>query len=159
MPLAPLLSWAILLGAGCPGAVESDEAEGTGAGTADAVTFLGTFDPNLFCDRPEVVAIELQATRVGCVPGPPSPCTLPATPEPISGDRLSCPVTDPQVTLGVEVSTPGGYAVAAVGLHTAAGTTERCLVQPDGRAVTEIDAAQIEAGVLISLTPSDAACP
>lgn len=93
----------------------------TSTGVADTTTgtdephavLLGAV-PNTVCDDPAVVSVELQAVKVGCEDPLPAPCTVPSNPEPVVGDRVSCPITDNSVTLGVRVELAAVYQVEAV---------------------------------------------
>jgi hypothetical protein len=132
--------------------------------TRAGATLLGTFDPNLFCDMVGVVTIEVVATRVGCVPGPPAPCTLPAEPEPIAGDRISCPVTDPSIALGVDLTEPGRYRLEGVGELTTGEQVRRCFSTEDegggeGEAEVELDQAAIDAGEQVAMRLTAGSCP
>lgn len=127
-------------------------------GVPGTVTLLGTLDPNAFCDMPQVVSIQVQATRIGCVSGPPAPCTLPADPQPVAGDTRSCPVTDPEIVLGVDVTAAGRYHFEALGPGTAGGQTRRCLAV-DGDLEIVVADADLEAAASIFATATDAPCP
>ncbi len=154
-----LTSWLVIAGLwACADPASDDAAETGNPGVAGTATLLGTLDPNGFCDMPQVVTIQATATRIGCAPGPPAPCTLPAEPETIEGDVRSCPVTDPEIVLGVDLTSPGRYHFEAVGAQTAGGQTRRCFAV-DGNVEIEVTGADLDAAAQIFATLDDDPCP
>jgi hypothetical protein len=128
-------------------------------GTPGTVTLLGELRPDAFCQMPEVERITIRATQIGCEPGLPAPCTLPAEPVPRDGDIATCPVTDPVRLLGVDVTEAGRYRVEAVGRFTTGEDVTRCFATPDGETEIVVTDADLDAGDTIDLVATDAACP
>lgn len=128
-------------------------------GTPGTAMLLGELMPEDLCRMPEVVQITILATRIGCEPGPPAPCTLPADPQPVAGDIATCPVTDPVRLLGVEVSQAGRYQVEAVGELTTGESVAHCFSAADGDPEIVVTAADLDAGRVIDLQSSGEACP
>lgn len=128
-------------------------------GTPGTVTLLAELMPEDLCRMPEVVRITIQATRIGCEPGPPAPCTLPAEAQAVEGDIATCPVTDPVRLLGVEVSQPGRYRVEAVGRFTTGESVAHCVSTADGDPEVVVTAADLDAGSTVDLQSTGEPCP
>lgn len=129
-----------------------------GSGTPGLVSFFGDVATAPACDTVGAVAVQWQATRVGCVDPPPAPCTLPGTPRPVEGDLMTCPQTDASVLLGVEVEQSGRYIVEAVLQLTSDEPEPECYADAG---VTEIIVTdeQIAAGAVVMVTPTGSPCP
>lgn len=146
-------------GAGAGGCGDGDLGkEGGGAPTPGVVTLLGELRPSELCQMPEVERITVEATRIGCEPGPPAPCTLPAEPEVVEGDIATCPVSDPVRLMGVEVDEVGRWQVRAVGRFTTGETVDRCFTGPDGTTEIVVTQADLDAGATLDLKATDAPC-
>lgn len=144
-----------------PGATTMDEATSStseGGGTPGVVSFLGEVATAPACNTAGAVAVQWQATRVGCVDPPPAPCTLPGTPRPIEGDLTSCPQTDQAVLLGVEIEQSGRYIIEAVLQLTAAEPEPECYANAGVTEIVVTDE-QIAAGAVVMVTPTGAPCP
>ena len=143
--------------AGCSPTADG-ETEG-GPGSADpGIVLLVAPVPTAACDTVGATVVQWQATRIGCVEGPPAPCTLPAEPRPAVGDRFDCPRTDPTVLLGVELETPGRYQAEALVELTAAPAESECY-RVEGGLDFVVTEDMIAAGTLLMAEPSGRGCP
>lgn len=146
MPSATAL--AILLLSICPLACTFSALDDTGADSSSTavddephVTILAAV-PNTVCDEVGVVAVQIEAVQVGCEHPPPAPCTMPSDPPPVLGDMVSCPITDPEVTLGVRIDFAAEYQVSVVLDRTPDAAVSQCYAESSMRTsvlVTSID--------------------
>lgn len=124
------------------------------------VTLLAEVEGARICDSsPGAVSLQLQATLVGCEPGPPAPCTLPSERPVVEGDRATCPITDPIRLMGVDITEPGRYQIDLVVQLTTGESSTECFEGPDEAteiAVTEDD---LDAGATITVAATGAPCP
>ncbi len=97
---------------------------------------LVTVDTAHFCDDSGVESVQLVARWLQCASDD-AQCEPPDA-QRIEGDRLTCPATDAQRTLGVSLSGPGRYQVEAVVMHTADPPRAECYVDPQSGS-TEVD--------------------
>ncbi len=102
-------------------------------------------------------AVEIRATRFGCVSPPPAPCTVPEPLQTDVGDRLTCPVEGDGVWR-VEVDAAGRYYVELVAI--AAGGTEsaQCLTNTAEDFVI-VDNAAFDTNPTIALSAQAGPCP
>lgn len=126
-------------------------------GPTPGALVLGTVDTAEFCDRDEVVSVQISATWLGCLAERPD-CDEPT--EVVSeGDRYSCPATDPQRLLGVELTRPGSYRFEAVATLTTGPPLHHCFVDPQTDEPTvELPRAAVEDGQTVRL-PHHEPCP
>lgn len=115
--------------------------------------------PNTVCDDPTVVSAELQAIKVGCENPLPAPCTNPANPVPVVGDRISCPITDNTVTLGVRVELPAEYQVEAVLERAPDAPDGLCFGSDDLETSVLVTTEDLEAHATKMLETTGQACP
>lgn len=155
---ALLAGWLSIAGPACADDGGDGSGETASPGVPGTASLLGTLDPNLFCDMPSVVTVQVFATRVGCDPESTAPCTLPADPEPVAGDMRACPITDPEIVLGVDVTSAGRYQLEAVGAQTAGGQTARCFAV-DANVQLDVLEADLQAAAQIYATLTDSPCP
>jgi hypothetical protein len=155
----PLMLIAVLLG--CGGKLEPI-GEGTGGGPAVA-TLIGPVDTQAYCNTVGTIEIEVRARRIGCDPDSTGPCTVPSDPPPIVGDKISCPSTDDQTRLGVDIDEPGVYQVEAVGRSTTGDEQVDCFAPVGtpmgGSPDVEVRGADIEGSAQIELQPGPGPCP
>jgi hypothetical protein len=133
------ISLAIAVAIGCASDAPSDDSTSTGPGEPHATILVPV--PNSVCEDPKVVSVQVRALQIGCETPPPAPCTMPADPEHVLGDQATCPITDPTVTLGVMVTTPGEYRIDAVTDRTPDAPTSECYAtnQQTSVLVTTVD--------------------
>jgi|GEM_PF-2469727 len=135
----------------------SGATEGGGSATPGEVVLLVDVDPEPLCNTVGVTEVRLVARRIGCEAAPPAPCTLPAEPPVIEGDRFTCPNTDPMRLMGVEVDQAGRYEVQTVIEFTTAQTEVQCnAVSGDPEILVSTE--QVEAGAVLMLD-DDVPCP
>jgi hypothetical protein len=106
---------ALVFGAGCLTTEASDGGSSETGSAGPHATFL-VHVPSAACDEVGVVSIQVRARRVGCEQ--PVPCTVPANPPDILGDTATCPITDPERLLAVEVDESGRYYVDTIADRT-----------------------------------------
>ena len=134
------------------------ESEGAGpSGTPGTAVLLLEFDPQPACNTVGVTGVQLVAQQIGCESPPPAPCTMPANPPTIAGDQVTCPSTDSSRLLGVDLTTPGRYAVRTVA-STADVPQEVCR-SLDGESEVLVTAEAVEAGSTLTLDAGEADCP
>lgn len=122
------------------------------------VRIVGQVDVIDLCGTNGATAISFRATRVGCEPGPPAPCTLKVDPhEEIVGTAATCPGSQNAAEMEVVVEASGRYHVEARAL-TEGGHVGRCF-GPGTDEVTRVTKAQVEAGATIAVTPRAGPCP
>ncbi len=158
---AALGAW--LAGMGCDGLDPVEEGDTATSGpesgaTPGTVVLLVDVDPEPLCNTVGVVEVQLVATRTGCESAPPAPCTLPADPPILEGDRFTCPNTDPSRLMGVEVDAAGRYTVQSVIEFTDGQTDLRCHAQ-GGDPEVLVTAAEVDAGAVQTLDDGDVPCP
>lgn len=115
--------------------------------------------PNTACDDPKVVSVELRAVKVGCEDPPPAPCTVPAVPVPITGDRKTCPITDDTVTLAVRIEAAAEYEVEAVLERAPDAPDGLCFGDPDLETSVVVTTEDLEAYAQKMLEGTGRACP
>lgn len=146
---------------GCDEEVSADTDPGDAGGptaTPGTVVLLADVDPEPLCNTVGVTEVRLVARRIGCESPPPAPCTLPANPPTIEGDRRACPITDPTLLLGVEVDQAGRYEVQTEVEFTTGDTEARCHTL-GGDPEVLVPAEDVEAGAVRMLDDGDVACP
>lgn len=154
-------TWSFALVAGCAveGEGTTDDAGSTTAAAAPGeVRIVGQVDLIDLCGTNGATAISFRATRIGCEPGPPAPCTIKVDPyEEIVGDGASCPASQNAAEMAVVVESSGRYAVEARAL-TEGGYVGRCF-GPGTEEVTPVTKAQVDAGATIAVTARSGPCP
>jgi len=101
------------LAGGCITTSDADDEGGsseTGPGEPRATLLVRV--PTTDCDVVGAVSVQVRARRIGCEQ--PTPCTVPANPPDILGDLATCPITEPERLLGVEIDEPGRYYVDTI---------------------------------------------
>jgi hypothetical protein len=147
-----LLTAMCLLGACVP--IERSDADTDGA-EPRAVLF-GNVDIDEHCDIVGAIEVILRARQVGCEQ---SPCTLPAEPETLDGDRYSCPATQDTAILGVEVDAGGRYVVEAVAiLTTQEEEPQECFVAPGQAPPVLVTSDDVEASAHLMLQGTGNPC-
>ncbi|MBL8944150.1 MAG: hypothetical protein JNK45_13420 [Myxococcales bacterium] len=154
-----------LVAAAC---TESDPAADTGAAADDSTgdtgddtphtTLLATV-PNTLCDAVGVVGVQIQAVQVGCEHPPPAPCTMPSDPPPIDGDTISCPITDPTVTLGVRIEAAAEYQVEVVLDRAPDAETRECFAESVMQTSVLVTSVDLDVGAEKMLIGTGAPCP
>ena len=134
------------------------EEPGETEGPRDGAVLLGEVDAEGACNTAGVVESRIRAFRVGCEQGPPAPCTLPAEPEVIQGDRNSCPTSDREVLLGVAVSQPGRYRVEEVWIDPVVNERVFCFAD-GGETEILVTTQDVEQGRTLMLTRTSDPCP
>lgn len=129
-----------------------------GAGGPSQVILLVEV-PNSTCDAVGVVEIEARARRVGCESPPPAPCTLPAIPVDILGDKATCPISDPNVRLGVTIDDPGRYLVDTVARRDGDDPITSCFAATPMATEVLVTTVDLEIRAEKSLMPLGVACP
>lgn len=119
-------------------------------------TLLAQVDVREFCDQVGIVEVVLLAERVGCPPG--DPCEL-EPPLVFEGTRYTCPATDDQALLGVDVNEPGVYLVEAQAVFTADGEASECFALADADPEILVTRADVEQGAQIMLEDTGVPCP
>lgn len=102
-------------------------------------------------------ALEIRATRFGCVEPPPAPCTLTSPLRTEVGDRLACPF-DGEGVFRLPVELSGRYYVELVTVAADASESSQCLTQGPTDFVLVEDAA-FESNPTIALTAQADPCP
>jgi len=146
-----------LLVAACVGGGD-DGASGTSGTGAPAgfVTFeIAPGDPACLPDDAQIL---LRARKVGCIPPPPAPCTLPQTIPEIFGPAAACP-TDAPTPLAVVVEEPGRYHVDLVHRASGGDDTYVCLEDAAGAALHDVTTDDLDAGRTFTLQPGAGPCP
>jgi hypothetical protein len=146
---------------------ESDPAADTGSAadgststgdTTPHTTLLATV-PNSVCDAVGVVGVQIQAVQVGCEHPPPAPCTMPSDPPPIEGDTISCPITDPTVTLGVRIEAAAEYQVEVISDRAPEAATRECFAESVMQTSVLVTSVDLDVGAEKTLIGAGAPCP
>lgn len=154
---------ALLLVCACgsaePGEVEpGSESSGGGPPPAPGAVFEGKVDALALCGFEGAKNVTLRATRVGCVPGPPAPCTLKTDPyEEFIGDAVVCPASETARDMRVTVANAGRYQVDARTV-TASGTQSLCYA-PMKAVELEIGNDEVEASARVFVAAQSGPCP
>lgn len=126
--------------------------------TPGEVRIVGQVDVIDLCGVSGATQISFRATRVGCEPGPPAPCTIQVNPyEEIVGAAASCPGSQNAAEMAVVVRSSGRYHIEARAL-TESGYVGRCF-GPGTEEVTRVTKDQVEAGATIPVTSRAGPCP
>jgi hypothetical protein len=134
-----------------------DDSSGGSSGPPQTTLLVSV--SNAICDTVGVTSVQVRARRVGCEHPPPSPCTLPSIPTDQLGDQATCPITDPEVVLGIVVDDPGKYLVDSVAHMEDGDPITNCYassVMVNDVLVTSVD---IEIGAHKNLVSLDTPCP
>lgn len=142
------------LGSGCG---EAGEEEADTDGGREGALLLGEVDAEGACNTAGVIESRIRAFRVGCEQGPPAPCTLPSEPEAIEGDRSSCPTSDQEVLLGVDITQPGRYRVEEVWIDPVVDERVFCFAE-DGQTEILVTTQDVEEGRSRVLTRTSGPC-
>lgn len=149
---APLVA-AASLAIGCP-APDVGEGSGSASEAPDdepGARVVGQVDVIDLCGVSEAKVVSFRARKVGCVPGPPAPCTLKVDPyEEVVGDAATCPASQTARDMTVRIESPGRYQIEAQAL-TPGGYVGKCFAPQGGEAELEVSAAQIEARARIAV--------
>lgn len=151
-----------LLVACVSGAVEDDDAgaeSGSGGAPAEpGARIVGQVDVIDLCGTNGATAVSFSATRVGCEPGPPAPCTLKTDPYEVKvGDAATCPGSHTALEMTVTVPGSGRYHVEAQAL-TDTGYVGRCF-GPGTAEVTPVTKEQVDGAATIAVLPRAGPCP
>lgn len=119
-------------------------------------TLLGRVDVVRFCDRVGVVEVVFRAERIDCPPG--DACD-PVVSIAFEGTRYTCPATEAEALMGVEVNEPGIYLVEAVAVFTADGEASECFGRVASPPAVSVTGAAIEQSAQIMLRGTGEACP
>lgn len=158
MPLRRSILLVLATAIGCASDAPSDESTSTGPGEPRATILVPV--PNTVCDDPKVVGVQVRALQIGCEHPPPAPCTMAADPEHVLGDEATCPITDPTVTLGVVVTTPGEYQIDAVTDRTPDAPTSECYAESNLQTSLLVTSIDIDVrAVKMDLVGLGMACP
>jgi hypothetical protein len=136
----------------------ADESTGGTGDTTPHTTLLATV-PNSVCDAVGVVGVQIQAVKVGCEQPPPAPCTLPSEPTPIDGDTISCPITDPTVTLGVRIEAAAEYQVEVVTDRAPDAATRECFAESAMQTSVLVTSVDLDVAAQKMLIGTGAPCP
>ncbi|RMG97309.1 MAG: hypothetical protein D6705_08920 [Deltaproteobacteria bacterium] len=125
-------------------------------GMSGLVTFEAATDVGQACgaDGTEVV---VRARKVGCIPPPPAPCTLPQQIPEILGSARSCAAADG--SLAVQVDEAGRYYVDLLRRHADGTTEEICLEDGAGQVLHDVTTHDLDAGATFALALGDGPCP
>jgi hypothetical protein len=142
---------------GSTGTAATDESTGAAAVPNTLPTLQVTTDAAAVCAA--ATAVELRATRFGCVSPPPAPCTVPSPLVAIVGDRFDCPINgDGDGTWRVEVEAAGRYYVELVAIDGGGVETADCLSNTADAHVI-VDNAAFDTNPTIAVTPRGEPCP
>jgi hypothetical protein len=108
---------------GCPATEEDDGGGSSETGPGEPRTTLIATVPSSACDEVGVVSIQIRALRYDCEF---QPCTKPANPQHELGDMATCPITDPERLLGIDVDQSGYYYVDTAADRTPDDPTYEC---------------------------------
>ena len=139
--------------------VDGESSSSTGVQDDVPHTVLLATVSNTLCDGVGVVGAQLQAVQVGCESPPPAPCTMPADPPPILGDLLSCPITDPEVTLGVRIERAARYQVEVVADRAPEAPTSECFAETTMATSVLVTGDDLDAHATKMLVGTGTACP
>jgi hypothetical protein len=158
--LAILPTFVLAACTGGPSLLEDGGVESTGPSGDPHATLLATIDGAAACELTGVVEVVLRATIVGCDPPPPAPCTLPVDPIPIEGDRMTCPSSETQVLLGVEVPRTGEWRVEAAYRYVTEPDSFVCYAPPGAtEPVAVVTMADLDAFAEIEVVSQGGPCP
>lgn len=134
------------------------EGDSSGAPQGPGARIVGKVDVIDLCGVDGAKAVSFRATRIGCEPGPPAPCTLKTDPYEVTiGDAAPCPGSHTSLDMTVVVEGSGRYAVEAQAL-TDGGYVGRCY-GPGTAEVTPVTADQVDASATIAVLPRAGPCP
>lgn len=152
---------ALALALACAPAGPGDETETAGASSTGAaepgVRVVGQVDVIELCGVDGAKVVSFRARRIGCVPGPPAPCTIAVDPyEEIVGDAATCPASHTALDMAVRVESPGRYQIEAQAL-TEGGYVGRCF-GPGGGDEVEVSLEQIEERATLAVSARAGPC-
>lgn len=145
------LALALACAPGGSGEDEGTETAGTTEADEPGVRVVGQVDVIELCGVDGAKVVSFRARRIGCVPGPPAPCTIPVDPyQEIVGDAATCPASHTALDMRVVIESPGRYQIEAQAL-TEGGYVGRCF-GPGGADEVAVTQAQIDerAGVAVA---------
>lgn len=150
-----------VLPAGLLAACTSGTPAGGDTGTTGSVAGIVTFEAVPAEDDAcggGATQVRIRARKVGCIPPPPAPCTLPQQIPDIDGDVRACPGAG-GVTFEVTVDAPGRYYVDLV-RALPDGTEETvCLEDGAGGVLHDVTTDDLDAGSMRTLVPGSGPCP
>lgn len=130
----------------------------TGGPQEPGARIVGQVDVIDLCGTNGATAVSFRATRIGCEPGPPAPCTLKTDPyEVVVGDAATCPGSHTALEMTVVVPGSGRYHIEAQAL-TDTGYVGRCF-GPGTEEVTPVTKDQVDAAATIAVLPRSGPCP
>ncbi len=135
-----------------------DEGSSSGGDDTPHAILLATVS-NSICDSVGVVAVQLEAVQIGCERPAPAPCTKPANPPPVIGDRVSCPITDPDVTLGVRIELAAEYSVEVVADRSPEAETRECFAESTMLSSVRVTSIDLDVAAQKMLVGKGSACP
>jgi hypothetical protein len=133
------LAWLIGGLLGCANDADSGAEGSSSTGAGEPRTTMLVPVANSVCDDPKVVAVQARARRIGCEH---EPCTVPADPPYLLGDQASCPITEPELELGVVVDESGEYQIDVLRDRTPEASQSQCYAESTQQStvlVTSID--------------------
>jgi hypothetical protein len=140
-------------------ATVADAGDETSTGSDnDLPTMEAVVDAAVACSPGEALALQLVATRIGCVKPPPSPCTLPDPPTRYLGTLVECPANETALPLRVGVEQTGRYHVESV-LSLEGGTEIRECYREGDELEVIIDDGRLANRPTITVTPAGEPCP
>jgi hypothetical protein len=146
-------------GSGTGSASASASADESSTGDDEPHATLLADVPNTVCDEVGVVGVQIQAVQVGCEHPPPAPCTKPTDPPPQLGDMVSCPITDTNVTLGVEIDFAAEYQVSVVADRTPDDPSAECYAESTSETTVLVTSEDVDGGAQKLLVGLGSACP
>lgn len=137
--------------AGCDaGGVEPQpQPEGT-------ATLRAELDVSDRCNVVGVIEVQLRARWLGC--GDLMDCDPDAGPLQRQGTRVTCPSTEPEVPMAVDVARAGLWRVEAVARQTTGDEEPTCLLGPDGATPVVVSVDALDASASIPLEDAGEAC-
>jgi hypothetical protein len=140
----------------CEGEGVQPVADATAGADEQTVTLLADIELTRHCDRVGAVEVQIRARRIGCER--PTPCTIPAEPPEILGDRATCPSAEVRRWMGVQLDRSGRYLVDAVVRFATGDPVMECLTE-GGEAQLLVTTDELDAGAERILDASAAPCP
>ncbi len=153
-PLA-LLPFVVL--AGCTSGTPAGGDTGTTGAMAGIVVFEATPTEDAACGG-GATQVRIRARKVGCIPPPPAPCTLPQQIPDIDGDARACPGAG-GAGFAVSVDAPGRYYVDLVRTLPDGTQDTLCLEDGSGEVLHDVTTDDLDAGAMRVLALGSGPCP
>jgi hypothetical protein len=138
----------------CDGVAPASDAT---AGTeAPGLVLVAQVELGRSCDLVGAVEVQIRARRIGCER--PTPCTVPAEPPEILGDRATCPSAEAERWMGVRIDRSGRYLVDAV-VHFATGDPVFACLEEAGQVDVLVTSDDLDGGGDRILEVGEMPCP